>query len=218
MERVAPERVAKELAEPLQQATEEIAREVAARYQPGLWESLPEVVRQQLIRRVSRDAPQVIESIMTEIRDDVEEVLDLKNMIVTNLIRDKALLNRIFREAGGGGVQVHRPLRQLLRLRDRCGAGGGVGGHAFAAGVAAVRPALQGGGGEVRRPDRQGDPDPAQPVRGSAHRPLSDRVFAMVFRHVQRMVDAQSGLAKPLVVFAVGGTRYQEMKREVASS
>lgn len=47
------------------------------------------------------------------------------------------------------------------------------------------------------------------------HGPLSDRVFAMTQRHVQRAVEAQSGVARPLVMLAVGSTRYQALKRDV---
>ena len=46
--------------------------------------------------------------------------------------------------------------------------------------------------------------------------PLSDRLFNMVQKQVQKVVDEQSGIAKPFVVFAVGSTKYQEMKRLVA--
>jgi hypothetical protein len=37
----------------------------------------------------------------------------------------------------------------------------------------------------------------------------------MTQRHVQRAVDAQTGAARPLVVMAVGSTRYQALKRDV---
>jgi len=46
--------------------------------------------------------------------------------------------------------------------------------------------------------------------------PLSDRLFGMVQKQVQRVVDEQAGVAKPLVVFAVGSSKYQEMKRMVS--
>jgi uncharacterized membrane protein YheB (UPF0754 family) len=45
--------------------------------------------------------------------------------------------------------------------------------------------------------------------------PLSDRLFDMIQRHVQRLVDEQAGVVKPIVVFAVGTARYLEMKRLV---
>jgi uncharacterized membrane protein YheB (UPF0754 family) len=46
--------------------------------------------------------------------------------------------------------------------------------------------------------------------------PLSDRLFDMVQRQVQKMVDEQAGIARPFVVFTVGSARYLEMKRVVA--
>src|SRR5439155_311918 len=46
--------------------------------------------------------------------------------------------------------------------------------------------------------------------------PLSDRLFALVQRVVKKTIDEQAGLALPFVVFAVGTTRYQEMKRVIA--
>jgi uncharacterized membrane protein YheB (UPF0754 family) len=46
--------------------------------------------------------------------------------------------------------------------------------------------------------------------------PLSDRLFHMVQKIVTQLVDEQAGLAKPLVVFAVGTARFQEMKKLVA--
>ncbi|MDN5873946.1 MAG: hypothetical protein L0H29_06130, partial [Sinobacteraceae bacterium] len=45
---------------------------------------------------------------------------------------------------------------------------------------------------------------------------LSDRLFNMVQKQVQKVIDEQAGVARPFVVFAVGSGRYQEMKRLVA--
>jgi uncharacterized membrane protein YheB (UPF0754 family) len=47
--------------------------------------------------------------------------------------------------------------------------------------------------------------------------PMSDRVFAMVRKQVQVSLDRNTGLAKPFVVFSVGSTRYQEMKRTITA-
>ena len=46
---------------------------------------------------------------------------------------------------------------------------------------------------------------------------MSDRMFSMVQKQVQKMVDQQAGLARPLVVFSVGSRQYQEMKKEIAT-
>ncbi|RZQ61743.1 DUF445 domain-containing protein [Amycolatopsis suaedae] len=100
IERLDAERVAKEIEKPLLTAAEEIVREVAAEYQPGLWESLPAQVQRVIIRRVQAESPRMIGEVLEAIKADVDSVFDLKDMVVTSLVKDKRLLNRIFQEAG----------------------------------------------------------------------------------------------------------------------
>lgn len=248
--RIDPDRLATELEEPLTAAIDDITREVAAEYAPGLWESMPEALRTLLIRRVQQEAPEVVADVMAEVRSDPEAFVDIKSMVVTNLVRDKNLLNRIFRESGD----------EEFRFIARSGIWFG-----FAIGcVQMVAWALTHNPWVLplfglftgwftdwlalkmifypKRPWRLGPVRwqglflkrrrevaaqygelIAQEILTPSHLfaallqgPLSDRVFMMVQRHVQRIVDGQSGPARPLVVLAVGSTRYQQMKRTVA--
>jgi uncharacterized membrane protein YheB (UPF0754 family) len=98
--RLDPERIAQEIAEPMSRASEEITREIMAEYQPGLWEAMPEPMRRVLISRVQGETPRMVREVLSDIRSDVESVFDLREMVVRNLVTDKALLNRIFQEAG----------------------------------------------------------------------------------------------------------------------
>ena len=98
--RLDPDRIAKQLAEPLQAVAGDLAREIAEEFQPGLWDALPDPVRRMLVRRLRSEAPKLTAYVLRSVRDNVESVFDLKDMVVTNLVRDKALLNRIFTEAG----------------------------------------------------------------------------------------------------------------------
>ena len=100
IDRLDPARVATEMAEPMRQAAEEVTREVMAQYQPGLWDAMPEPVRKLLIGRVQAETPRMVETVLSEIQADPDAVFDLREMVVTNLVTDRALLNRIFREAG----------------------------------------------------------------------------------------------------------------------
>lgn len=100
VDRLDAERIAKEIEKPLLAAVEEIVREVAAEYQPGLWESLPHRVQRLVISRVQAEAPRMVGTVMDSIKSDVDDVFDLKDMVVTSLVKDKDLLNRIFQEAG----------------------------------------------------------------------------------------------------------------------
>ncbi|WP_101611032.1 DUF445 domain-containing protein [Amycolatopsis sp. BJA-103] len=96
--RLDPAQVAKEIEQPLLRIVEDVTREVMEQYQPRLWEVLPNTAQQMLLKRVQAEAPRAIEKIMREIAENIEDVLDLKHMVVTNLVRDKALLNRLIRD------------------------------------------------------------------------------------------------------------------------
>ncbi|KFU80874.1 Protein of unknown function [Amycolatopsis lurida] len=96
--RLDPAQVAKEIEQPLLRIVEDVTREVMEQYQPRLWEVLPNTAQQLLLKRVQTEAPRAITKIMGEIAENIEDVLDLKHMVVTNLVRDKALLNRLIRD------------------------------------------------------------------------------------------------------------------------
>ncbi|WP_084191642.1 DUF445 domain-containing protein [Algiphilus aromaticivorans] len=99
-ERLDTERIARELEGPLNTMVEEITDAVMLQHQPTLWESLPEVVKRRIYKRIKRDMPAVISEIMAEIKVNINRMYDLKDMVITNLTRDKALLNEIFAEVG----------------------------------------------------------------------------------------------------------------------
>ncbi len=98
--RLDPERVARELEKPMLESVEDITREVAIQFQPGLWESMPEVIRKRIIARIQAEAPSLIKAIMEDMTANIDRVFDLKDMVVTNLMRDKRLLNRVFQDIG----------------------------------------------------------------------------------------------------------------------
>ncbi len=107
--RLDPELVAREIDEPLRRATADITREVMREYQPGVWEALPEPARQLIVSRAQAETPQMVRAVLTDIQRDVEAVFDLKHMVITNLVTDKALLNRVFQQAG------HKEFRFIAR-------------------------------------------------------------------------------------------------------
>lgn len=99
-ERLDPARVADELQQPVTELVGRIADEVMREYEPTLWQSLPAAVREKIVQRVQRDAPAVVADLMDRLRSDVSEVFDLKEMVITLLLRDKQLMNRVFLDIG----------------------------------------------------------------------------------------------------------------------
>jgi uncharacterized membrane protein YheB (UPF0754 family) len=232
-------------------AIEEITREVAAIYSPGLWEVAPERLKKMMVQRIQDDSPEMVREFMTEVKANINQVFDLKSTMVDSLTRDKKLLNRIFQDIG----------RAEFRFIRNSGLYFG-----FALGIVQaitwaathsvwVMPIFGGLTGwltdwlalrmvfEPKQPTRylglftwQGLflkrrkevaaeygrliakelLTPANVINGILHGPLSDRLVDLVQKHVQKMVDAQSGIAKPFVVLTVGSRRYQEMKRSIS--
>jgi uncharacterized membrane protein YheB (UPF0754 family) len=118
--RLDPDVVAALLAEPMRQATEEVVAEIMAEYQPGMWDVLPDAVRSLIVARARAETPTMIREVLADIQNDVDAVFDLKGMVITNLLTDKRLLNRIFREAG------HKEFRFIIRSGIWFGGGIGV--------------------------------------------------------------------------------------------
>jgi uncharacterized membrane protein YheB (UPF0754 family) len=109
--RLDPDRVAKEIEGPLLIAVDEVTREIMEQYQPGLWDLLPPIAQELLIKQVQANSPVLVRRIMAEIQEHIEEVLDLKQVAVGALTRDKRLLIRLVRD-------ISRPEMAFLA---RCG-------------------------------------------------------------------------------------------------
>lgn len=247
-----PDRIAKEIEKPLLAAVEDITREVAAVYSPGLWEAAPETVKRLIISRIQNEAPNIVRAIMIDIKQNIDSVFDLKDMVVSNLLRDKPLLNRIFLEAGSGEFKFIRnsgiyfgfiigivqavtwavtqnplvmplfglftgwftdwlalkmvfnpkhPTKYFMGLVEWQGL--------FLKRRAEVS-------AEYGRLIAKEIVTPHNIIDAVLKGPPSDKLFTMVQKQVQKVVDEQSGIAKPFVVFAVGSSKYQAMKRLVA--
>lgn len=250
-QKLDPDRIAEEIRAPLLEAVEDITREVAAHYSPGLWEAAPEAIKTKLIQRIQKEAPELVKQIMSDIQSNIGSVFDLKDMVVTNLIRDKELLNQIFLEAGSeefkfirnsgavfgfilGVVQLFAwALTHNIWIMPIFGLFTGWFTDWLALKMV-FNPKypkkyfglLEWHGLFLKRRTQVSKEygrliasqivTPSKIIDAVLRGPLSDRLFNMVQKQVQRLVDEQSGLAKPFVVFAVGSTRYQEMKQLVA--
>jgi uncharacterized membrane protein YheB (UPF0754 family) len=65
-----------------------------------LWENLPSSMKELVYSRVRKSAPRLIEQLMEDIGEQIEELIDIKQMVTRQLVADKQLLNRIFLECG----------------------------------------------------------------------------------------------------------------------
>ncbi|HVV12368.1 DUF445 domain-containing protein [Amycolatopsis sp.] len=109
--RIDPDRLTAQMEQPLLRAVDDIARDVLAEYQPRLWEALPSMAQELVVKQVQAAAPRLVRELLVEVRENLDEVLDVKHMTVQNLTSDKALLVRLIRET----------TRPEMRFIARCG-------------------------------------------------------------------------------------------------
>ena len=122
-------RAGRELEGPLHDATEEIVEEIMTEYQPRLWAAMPSRCQARGHRQRRARAPAATRNLMSQLRRNLDQVFDLKHMVVSNLVRDKRLLNRHVPGDRRGLVPVPHPVRPVLRLLHRLGPGGRVRDH-----------------------------------------------------------------------------------------
>ncbi len=251
--RLDPERVAQELEKPMLPIVEKITHEVMTHYQPGLWESIPENARRLLIKQIQRESPDMVRQLMQETKDNLNNVFDLKDMVITNLTRNKKLLNKIFYESGEkefqfikhsgiyfgfiiGLVQMivwmltQEPLimpifglftgwfTDWLALK-----------MIFAPQQEKIFLGIFKWQGLFFKRQKEVASaygaliakeilTPSNMIESILTGKLSDNLFNMIQKNIQQMVDSQSGILKPIVVFAVGSDKYKAMKNSITQN
>ena len=89
-----------ELREPLTAMIDDLSREVADLVRPGLWDAMPEAGRRAVQLRVQNQAPEMVEALLDEMRQDLSRYIDLQYLAVTTLVRNKAKLNDLMKAVG----------------------------------------------------------------------------------------------------------------------
>lgn len=96
--RIDPDRLVAEIEQPLLRAIDETAREILREHYPRLWQSMPELGRDMVVKQLQSTAPRLVRKLTEDLRTNVHEVIDIKHMSVSKLTEDRALLVRLIRE------------------------------------------------------------------------------------------------------------------------
>ncbi len=95
-----PTRIAEHVCAIMEPRIEAYADEILFFEHRQAWGLLPQPLRRRVYQKVRDELPRLVDNLMREVAANVEELIDFKHMIVTRLEGDKALLNRLFLEAG----------------------------------------------------------------------------------------------------------------------
>lgn len=96
--RLDPDRLVREIELPLLLAVDEITQEVMAQHHPRLWEALPPLAREMIVKQVQAGTPDLVRRIMADLQENIDDVLDIKQVAVSALTRDKRLLVKLIRD------------------------------------------------------------------------------------------------------------------------
>lgn len=95
-----PEKIAAHLTATVQGRIEEYTDEVMTERNAVLWENLPLMVRKRVYRRARSAVPAIMDAVVDDITRNLENLVDMKHMITTQMVNDKALMVQMFQEVG----------------------------------------------------------------------------------------------------------------------
>ncbi len=95
-----PVEMAKEMRPYMIKMTERVMTESMVENNVNVWEAVPRKIKDRIFDRVSAELPALIEEMMVEIKENVDEVFDLKKMVIDALMRDKQLMVDLFLKCG----------------------------------------------------------------------------------------------------------------------
>lgn len=95
-DRIDPKIVVEELESALNKLITKIMETVAKEEVPDVWDKLPDMVKKELVHKVREDIPETIGQMIKEIKDNIELLIDLKQMVCKALTDDPGLLCNMF--------------------------------------------------------------------------------------------------------------------------
>ena len=99
-DRMDPERIAAQVVATLDPRVDELTDEVMRRSNVILWDNLPEMMRNAVYARVREELPRLVHDLLRDVDSQVEQLVDLKELVVRRLVEERILLNRLFLECG----------------------------------------------------------------------------------------------------------------------
>jgi uncharacterized membrane protein YheB (UPF0754 family) len=99
-QQMEPEIIAAHISKIMDRRLESYTDEIMFYSNPRVWRLLPQAVKNRIYLRVREEMPRLVDNLMQDAAQNVEQLIDFKDMLVQRLVGDKRLLNRLFLEAG----------------------------------------------------------------------------------------------------------------------
>ncbi len=105
-----PDKIAEHILQTADRDLRELVERVMAREHPRLWQDLPPRVREAVHERVRSQLPGIVHSVTERIGQNIDQLLDIKLMVIRHIEQNPELGNRIFLEVG------RKELRFIIRF------------------------------------------------------------------------------------------------------
>ena len=79
---------------------DEILNNVAEVYMTKTWSYMPETVKKEAVISAHRACPEFLTAFVLDMQNNIEEILDIKEMCVSACVKNKEIVNQIFQECG----------------------------------------------------------------------------------------------------------------------
>lgn len=95
-----PDVIARHIERVLEPRLEHYTDDVMIASKGEVWEQAPKGVKQKVYGAVRGQLPRLVRDTLRDVGEHLEQLLDFKYMVVTRLVQDRRLLNRLFLESG----------------------------------------------------------------------------------------------------------------------
>ncbi|HCT41783.1 MAG TPA: hypothetical protein DF427_11660 [Moraxellaceae bacterium] len=99
-QQMEPEKIAAHISKSIMERIDDYVDEIMSERNAVMWDNMPLMVKRRVYARVRRQLPSIMDNMVDDMAENIEELVDLKQMVVKLLSRDKALMVRVFKDVG----------------------------------------------------------------------------------------------------------------------
>jgi len=99
-ERINEEKASDLVSPAIKRVSKQIINEIMKVQAPLLWRSLPKQQKYDIYQKVYDEIPESVKGMMLDMRLNIDNLLDLRKLVIDVLLDDKALINEIFLNVG----------------------------------------------------------------------------------------------------------------------
>jgi uncharacterized membrane protein YheB (UPF0754 family) len=100
IDRIEPQSFFEELQPVLLHTTTAVLDKLARKRCPGIWETLPDHVKDELHAKILETGPQMFTPVLDDVKRNIHRIVDVKQMAIQILVENKPLLVEMFQKIG----------------------------------------------------------------------------------------------------------------------